>query len=405
MHKNVSTNVANFLALAAVTLIFTAACLAQATERILYSFTAGIDGGYPYAGMVMDAKGNLYGTTSQGGANFAGAVFEVTPNSNGTWTEQVLYSFAGFNGTGDGYLPYSTLTFDAKGNLYSTTQGGGASFHGTVFQLSPQSNGTWSEKVLYSFGGGNDGAEPFAGVILDTAGNLYGTTFSGGKYGFGTAFELEAGANGTWTEKQLHNFTGAVDGANPFYGSLAFDRAGNLYGETYSGGANDYGVIYQLSLASNGEWTEKIVHAFSGGSDGDSTAGNLVVDNHGNVFAESFFSVQELTPTNGVWTTTNIHNFTGGSDGSSAEGGLFLDKAGNVYGMTFSGGAHRGTVFELTPSSNGTWTEKILHRFTGGTDGDFPQLAPVTVDGSGNVYGTTPAGGGSNAGVVFEVKP
>lgn len=406
MHRNPATAIVSILASVAISLIGGGNCRAQTTEQVLYTFPGGVDGGYPYAGLIADGKGNLYGTTSQGGANFAGAVFELTPNTNGAWTEQVLYSFAGFNGTGDGDLPYSTLVFDTKGNLYGTTSGGGLYFSGTVFELSPQGNGTWTEQVLYSFAGGNDGADPFAGVILDSAGNLYGTTFSGGKHGFGTAFELVAGTNGSWSEKILHNFTGGDDGAGPFYGSLALDRAANLYGETYSGGVHDYGVIYQLSPGSNGEWSEKIVYAFPGGSGGSSTAGNVVVGNDRNVFAETAFSIIEETPSsNGVWITKDIHIFTGGSDGASPEGGLAIGKSGRLYGTTYSGGQHRGTVFELIPGSNGTWWEEILHRFAGGSDGDFPELAPVTLDVSGNIYGTTSSGGASNAGVAFEVKP
>jgi uncharacterized repeat protein (TIGR03803 family) len=404
MPNSTATAIRKILTALIVTFGLAVTGFAQATEKILYTFTGGNDGGQPLAGLVLDTKGNLYGTTLQGGANFAGTVFELTPNSNGTWTEQVIYNFNGFSGTGDGYFPYGTLVFDAKGNLYGTTSGGGANSSGTIFEVSPQSGGSWTESVLYSFTGGSDGGDPFAGVILDGAGNLYGTTFGGGAQGFGVAYELVAGAE--WSQKVLHTFTGGTDGANPYYGSLAFGEAGNLYGESFTGGAHDYGVVYQLSPGSNGDWTEKIVHAFAGVSDGSSTAGNVVVDKAGDVFAESGFTVMELIPSaNGIWTSKILHNFVGGSDGASPEGGLFLDTAGDVYGTTYNGGLHRGTVFKLTPGSGGTWTERILHKFTGGSDGDFPQLAPLTVNAGGTVYGTTSSGGTFNTGMVYEIKP
>lgn len=404
MHKLLST-ILRLLPAIVTAVALSVTSSAEATEQIIYTFTGMADGGSPQTGLVVDSKGNLYGTTFQGGANFEGTVFELTPSANGTWTEQVIHNFAGFSGTLDGAFPYGTLVFDAKGNLYGTTDSGGASFQGTVFELSPQSDGTWTEKVLYSFGGLN-GASPFAGVILDGAGNVYGTTYSGGSYGFGIVYELVPGANGTWTEKVLHNFTGGIDGAYSFFGSLAFDSGGNLYGETYTGGAHDYGVVYQLSPGANGVWTEKVIHAFSGGSDGSSSTGSVAIDKDNHIFAESTFTVLELIPaSDGTWTPKTIHNFLGGSDGASPEGGLILDKSGDLYGVTYNGGLHRGTVFELLRGAGGLWTEQILHKFTSGNDGNFPEFAPLVLDPSGNVYGTTPTGGSFNTGIVFEVKP
>jgi uncharacterized repeat protein (TIGR03803 family) len=391
------------LFLAAMVLTLTAAAWAQ-TETILYSFTGGSDGGSPSAGLIFDGKGNLYGATSSGGANFDGAVFELTPNGNGTWSEQVLHSFTGFGPSGDGEAPWGRLTFDGKGNLYGTTEAGGPGYLGTVFELSPGSNGTWTNQVLHGFAGGSDGSLPYSGVTIDGAGNLYGTTYSGGTDGFGTVFELVAGTNGTWTEKILHTFTGEDDGSSPFAGVI-LDNAGRLYGMTSAGGAHDYGVVFQLIPESNGAWSQHIVHAFAGGNDGSGSYGALAFDRSGNLYVAGVYALLQLTPTaNGPWTRKNIHSFVGGNDGASADGGLVFDKAGNLYGTTYSGGLHRGTVFELSPSSGG-WTEKILHSFTGAPDGQFPSFGAPALDTKGNLYGTAPTGGASNAGVVFEITP
>ena len=392
------------LILAFALLAVVAVCApAQAAEKIIYTFTGGADGGTPYAGLLLGTKGVLYGTTFNGGSLGGGTVFELTPNSNGTWTQQVIYNFG--TNSSDGFVPYGGLVSDSTGNLYGTTPVGGTNFFGTVFEVSPQANGTWTEKVLYNFTGGNDGNGPYAGLALDKSGNLFGTTYGGGAQGSGVAFEL-VNNNGAWSEKILHTFTGANDGGSPYDSSLTFDLAGNLYGTTVQGGAHDYGLIFQLSPASNGTWTEQVVHAFTGGGDGASGIGAVALDNAGNVYAETIYSVKEYSPSsNGTWTSKDLHNFTGGADGASAEGPLTIDATGKLYGMTYTGGLHKGTVFELAQGSNGIWSEKILHKFTGGSDGLFPQFAAVTVDASGNVYGTTPGGGTFNAGVVFQIKP
>jgi uncharacterized repeat protein (TIGR03803 family) len=397
--------IAKIFAAAAIALALASSGLAQGGEQILYGFTCVNDGGIPDNGLILDSKGNLYGTTVIGGNAGGGTVFELTPNSNGSWTEQVLYSFNTF--FGDGGEPYSNLIFDNNGNLYGTTAAGGANSGGTVFKLSPGANNTWTETVLYSFGPLPDGGTPYAGVTLDASGNLYGTTADGGLNHFGTVFELVSGPNGTWTEKILHNFTGGNDGANPYSG-VTFDKAGNLYGMTAYAGPNDYGAVFDLMPQSDGTWTEHVVHSFTGGADGIGSLGNLVFDRAGNLYAEAMYSVKEFSRASGsdAWTAKTLHNFTGGSDGAQAQGGLTFDNAGNLYGMTFAGGgSHLGTVFALSRGANGTWTEKVLHRFTGGNDGLSPTYANVTVDATGNVYGTAPLGGAGQCGVVFEIKP
>jgi uncharacterized repeat protein (TIGR03803 family) len=404
MPNKVASAVVRIVGTAIACMAFTVISSAQPTEQILYSFTGGLDGGEPQAGLVVDSKGNLFGTSSLGGTSCCGTVFELSPTSNGTWTEQVIYSFTGGANPDDGFQPYGGLAFDAKGNLYGTTIGGGSSHYGTVFELSPGSNGTWSETILYSFSGGSDGGSPLFGVTPDASGNLYGTTNFNGPNGFGIVFELTKGSNGTWSKKTIYSFEGKNDGGYP-YGSLIIDGSGNLYGAAQLGGAHDYGAIFELSQ-SNGVWKEKAIHAFTGAAGGSSPLGSLAMDKAGNLYTEAISAVLELTPgPNGIWTAKNIHTFIGGSDGAEAQAGLILDNAGNVYGMTYSGGVHRGTVFELTPGTSGAWTETILHRFTGGNDGLFPEFSDLAVDAEGKIYGTTPGGGAYNFGVVFEVKP
>jgi uncharacterized repeat protein (TIGR03803 family) len=216
------------------------------TEEVLHHFHDK-DGINPWAGLISDGSGNLYGTTSQGGLFHSGTVFKLMPKVNGGWTEKVLHHFAP-NGR-DGMDPLAGVIIDASGNLYGTTFGGGSFDAGTVFELMPKANGGWTEKVLHDFApNGRDGVAPNAGVIIDTSGNLYGTTQGGGLFFFGTVFELTPHAGGVWTQKLLHDFHGR-DGAGPYTG-LTFDDAGNLYGTTQGGGGGSCscGVVFKITL-------------------------------------------------------------------------------------------------------------------------------------------------------------
>jgi len=379
------------------------------TEKIIYSFSGGSDGASPEGGLVFDANGNLYGTTEGGGTNGAGTVFELSSSSGGTWTERVLYSFS-FTG-GDVALPTSNLVFDAMGNLYGIAPIGGAHGSGGIFELSPGSNGAWSEKIIYSFAGGSDLVSFLSGLVMDGAGNLYGylgtSVSSTGTFLYGGIFELEASSTGTWTEKVLHSFSGGNDGSAPYGGRLALDSSGNLYGQA-SNGPRDFGIVFELVRGTSGSWREKILHTFTGGADGSEGFGSgLFIDLNGNVFGASLWNVFELVPgSNGTWMEKILHTFRGGSDGTYPESGLTLGASGKFYGTTNEGGAHHGTVFSLTPGSNETWSEKILHKFmpTGG-DGFYPFFSTLVIDKQGNLYGTTAQGGTSSHGVVFEVTP
>ncbi|MGB8886055.1 MAG: choice-of-anchor tandem repeat GloVer-containing protein [Candidatus Korobacteraceae bacterium] len=385
------------------------------TETILHSFNYnGADGANPYASLIFDHAGNLYGTTSYGGIHYVGAVFELSPNGSGGWTETILHSF-NFNGT-DGYYPYAGLISDAAGNLYSTTYYGGRYTVGTMFELSPNGSGGWTEKTPYSFDyNGTDGAYPEAGLISDAAGNFYGTTSSGGIYDAGTVFELSPNGSGGYTHKLLYSFGNGTDGSYPYAG-LVLDGSGNLYGTTSYGGIHYYyGTVFELSPNGSGGWTETLLHSFNyNGSDGAYPYAGLIRDGSGNLYGTTesggihgYGTVFEFTPNgSGGWTETILHSFNYNTgDGNYPQAGLILDGAGNLYGTTESGGIHGyGTVFELSPHG-GSWTETVLRSFNdNGADAYEPE-AGLTLDGTGNLYGTTPYGGIHDEGAVFELTP
>lgn len=276
-----------------------------------FAFSDG-DGYYPQTGLIVDATGNLYGVTEWGGAYNSGTVFELTAGPDGEWTEKKLHSF---NDNGkDGYAPFGGLMFDAAGNLYGTTTRGGASGTlcggqgcGVVFQLTPGANGDWTENILHSFSSnGADGYDPWGGVVSDKAGNFYGTTNAGGTSGLGTVFRLAPGASGEWTEQVLHSFQNdGEDGFGPVAG-LVIDTAGNLYGTTFYGGLYNDGAVFELIPGANENWTERIVHNFDWSlyvKDGTSPAASLIFDAVGNLYGTTenggdynFGTVFELAP-------------------------------------------------------------------------------------------------------------
>ncbi len=256
---------------------------AAGVETILHSFAGGTDGATPIAGLVMDSSGNLYGTTYSYGSLGGGTVFKLTPGTGGAYTETILHSFAG--GT-DGANPYAGLVMDSSGNLYGTTfGGGGSSSYGTVFRLTPATGGSYIETILHSFAGGTDGANPYAGLVMDSSGNLYGTTESGGgSSNHGTVFKLTPGTGGTYTETILNSFAGGTDGVNPYAG-VVMDSSGNLYGTTEYGGSSNSGTVFKLTPGTGGTYTETILHSFAGGTnDGSYPFAGLVMDSSGNLY-------------------------------------------------------------------------------------------------------------------------
>jgi uncharacterized repeat protein (TIGR03803 family) len=383
-----------------------AASASAATEKVLYSFN-GKDGAEPYATLIFDVSGNLYGTTFSGGLHDHGAVFELMPKAGGGWTEKVLHSF----NINDGASPQVGLIFDTSGNLYGTTYEGGAHDSGTVFELSPKAGGAWTEKVIHSFDT-TDGYCPCAALIVDVSGNLYGTTVLGGASGYGTVFELTPTTGGTWTEKVLHSFDNSTTEGHGPTSSLTLDASGDLYGTTPDGGAHGFGTVFELKPA-NGTWSEKVLYSFNPHTQDGFGVSDLIFDASGNLYgttryggADDFGLVFELSPkAGGRWTEKVLHNFSkNGKDGIYPAAGLIFDKSGNLYGTTLYGGTDSGgTVFQLTPTGGGNWTETRLHNFNG-TDGAAPWGALI-FDAAGNLYGTTISGGAQADGTVFEIAP
>ena len=340
-----------------LTIFLAAATLvSSATDKILYSFKGGDDGANPEAPLIADTQGNLYGTTAGGGGSCdCGTVFMLSLQ-NGAWVETILYRFNG----GDGASPQAALTFDAAGNLYGTTASGGPTHDGTVFMLSPTSPGQpWTETVLYNFTGRQDGEYPVAGVAFDTSGNLYGTTlFGGGSPNAGVVFQVAPpqAPGGQWTETVTHRFGHGQDGANPMAGVLV-DRNGALYGTTMATYQSGAGLVYKLTAPGSGQqkWTERGLYKFNGRGDGSEPS--------------------------------DIIAFTG-----------------NGYGVaTLGGSANHGTVYQLTPQA-GLWMETTLYEFQGGTDGGLP-IGALVADRSGNLYGATYAGQEPDNGTIFQLSP
>lgn len=416
---------------AALAIAASLAITAQAqTETELYDFTGGSDGGFPHSSLISDSLGNLYGTTEYGGHSNSrcsfpacGTVFKLWHTSSGIWHETLLHSFTGGN---DGANPASELAMDSAGNLYGTTTLDGAFPWGTVFKLSPAPGSKWTFSVLYNFTGKTDGGAPQSGVILDSAGAIYGTTSYGGDSGFGVVFKLEPASGAEWKETILHSFKGGDDGSMPL-AALISDAAGNFYGTTVSGGTGGRGTAFQLSPLSGGQWKKTTLHSFTGGADGYSPYGGLARDSSGNLFGTTFVggdasaecteagsgcgTVFELSPAGDNWIFTVLHTFSGAADGGGPLAGVIIAPAGQLYGTTNLGGRGTdctlscGTVFELSLNGN-TWQETVLHTFSDGSDGGNPQ-AGLTLTPSGNLYGTATTGGWvfEGWGLVFEIKP
>jgi uncharacterized repeat protein (TIGR03803 family) len=389
---------------------------AAGNETLLYSFKGGNDGSFPQVGLIADASGNLYGTTTEGGGtgcggDGCGTVFKLAPDG----TETVLHSFQGDTG---GANPQTALIADASGNLYgATTEGGGSENAGTVFEVAP--DGT--ETILYAFCSRTncaDGAVPYTTLAMDKSNNIYGTTAGGGTStassakGHGVVFKLAPGG----VETVLHAFGGGSDGQQPI--AVLMNGSGNLYGVTEQGGSDTQACMNMTGFGGCGT-------AFEISSDGKKTilydfcslqncvdgwvpGRDLAMDGQGNLYGPTCCAVTgnvvfKLAP-NGQETV--LHTFTGEPDGVSPMGSLSLDKKGNLYGATLQGGSGTGcegqigcgTVFELSPSG----TETILHSFTNGTDGTFPSGGVIS-DRAGNLFGTTYFGGQNDNGTIFEI--
>ena len=361
----------------------TAAAQAPA-ETVIYGFASFPKGANPYAPLFRDANGDLYGTTNQGGEANVGVVFKQSASGY-----KVLYSFKG--GT-DGANPDSGVVLDGSGNIYGTTYLGGAANAGVVYKLTPAGQ----ETLLYTFTGGADGANPYAGVTLDPAGNLYGTTYQGGSANLGVVYELSAGGQ----ETVLHSFTGSPDGANPYAGVIS-DGAGNFFGTTYGGGSNNTGSVYKL--VSSGEVT--VLHSFpSQNGGGAAPYSGVVRDSNGNLYGTTGSTPGAVYELSAAGSFTLVHSFGGsGVDPTDPRWGVVLDSAGDLYGTTEHGGtAGVGVVYKLDAAGG----LKVLYQFPGGQQSgayaNFPN-AGVVLDSEGNIYGTTPYGGVE--GMIFMLNP
>jgi uncharacterized repeat protein (TIGR03803 family) len=376
-----------------LSLVVLAGAASAAKFKVLHTFAgAPNDGNEPNAAFISDDAGYLYSTTIAGGASDWGTVFRMSPNG----TVTILYSFAG---SSDGGSPDATLANDRKGNLYGTTIAGGTNGNGTVFKLKPDGK----ETVLYSFGTGSDGAEPFAGVVRDNAGSLYGTTFAGGTAGDGTVYKIAL--NGS--ETILHSFNGS-DGSGP-EANVIIDSAGNLCGTTVRGGANDDGTVFRIAP----DGTFKNLYAFSG-SDGANPYGGVIEQKPGLYYGttggggtDQAGVVYRLTD-NGKQRV--VYEFTGRQDGGFPSGELIFDPDGALYGTTVYGGndgtngcANRGgcgVVYRLSPKAAKL---TVLHAFTSGSDGASPEAA-LLIGQNGYLYGTAGFGGADNDGTVYRIK-
>lgn len=407
----------------ALTMLIAGTHASAQTEKLLYSFNNnGTDGNEPGGALVFDAHGNLYGATTLGGSYLAGTVFELAPAAGGGWQEKILHTFNGSLGPppDSGQNPEAGLIIDSAGNLYGTTYYGGSHDLGTAFELTHKTGGGWPETILYSLQSGESGQCPVGGLVLDSTGRLYGTTsdrLCGGQ-SKGVVFELAPKTGGGWSKKTLHHFDNTPnDGTFPTAG-LVLDKAGNLYGTTTEGGtstncASGCGTVFELSRGAGGVWTETILYNFTSGTDGYYPASGVVIDAAGNLYGTANGStygdgtVFELSPaTGGGWTETTLHIFNHNNKDGSLPNGVVLN-AGNLYGTTQQGGTlAEGTVFELSPATGGGWTETVLHNFVdkNNDDGTYP-VSSVIFDSAGNLYGTTTSGGTYGAGTVFEITP
>jgi hypothetical protein len=407
-HLKVSNLLHAVAMVAATALIFSMSAWAQ-TENVLHDFTGRrTDGSDPLVGLTFDAAGNLYGVTQ-------GTVYELSPNGSGGWTYNTIFTFTQgrmpkspltIDSAGNLY----GATFEG-GSFGNCNNGEGC---GIVYELS-QTAGVWSETVLYNFPGGSNGDSPIGNLAIDPAGNLYGTANTGGNFncsrsgaGCGLVFELSPASSG-WRETVLHAFADKLDGALPM-GGVVLDAAGNVYGTTSRGGnikdcptgqVVGCGVVFKLTSSSSG-WTEQVLHAFTENNQGYYAESGVVFDSLGNLYGTTLTGggVFRLAATaTGPWTFTLLKNLNN-NGGAAPMANLTLDASGNIYGTTDEGGIMKacgdtgcGVVFKLTPTATGPWTESLMHAFTGKADGRYPFFSGVVLDSSGNLYGATEEGG------------
>ena len=416
------THSSKLASLVALCLLLVSSAFAQYTETLLYSF-GGVthDPNDPSTGLVMDASGNLYGSSGLGGAHSEGSIYKLTPSGTG-WTETNLFDFAGGSAPGQ---PSGPIIFDAAGNIYGVSQSGGVKNNGTVYELSPTSSG-YVLTNQYNFLGGSDGNWPTGSLAFDANGNIYGTTFQGGGGtgqscfgGCGVVFQITPSSSG-WTEKVIYAFTGGADGAAPG-GNLLIDKLGSVYGSAANGGStacgsSGCGTVFRL-IPNAGSWHFAVIHSFQG-KVGGAVPVSLAFDSATNIIGAAqnggsicttgagcgvIFKLTRPTGS-GFWKETVLHPFTAKNDGQLPDA-VTIDSNGNIFGTCFFGPWNgEGVVWEVSPSGTG-YTFSVLAGFSDVTaDGAQPD-AGVIVDPSGNLFGTTAGGGAFDHGTVFELSP
>jgi len=389
--------------LSLIKLVGSFALMTQAqTFSVIHRFT-GVEGRYPEAGVTV--RGNsLYGTAFEGGNSF-GSVYEVQ-RVGSDWVTVPLYLF----GAGEGGSPMTRVVFGPDGHLYGATYFGGPGF-GTVFDLIPPlticktANCFWKENVLDNF---MDGADPFGDLVWDDEGDIYGTLALGGAYGYGFVYELTKSGN-NWTETPIYSFYGTTTGDSP-EGGVVLDSHGNLFGTTY-GGPSHYGTIFELKFI-NGSWVETFRYDFQNGSDGRYPMSGLAFDSSGNLYGATSEggngnggTIFELSQSGDSWTFNLLYSLSALQDSKNCGPwrALTVD-AGNLYGTTYCDGPNNlGNVFKLTNTQNG-WVYTSLHDFTGGQDDGANPRSEVAIDTGGHLYGTTTFGGLQDFGVVWRIS-
>ena len=383
--------------------------LKASTTEIIYSFAGDEDGEYLDTDLAIDGVGNLYGTSVLGGEFGGGTVWQLSPVGD-SWVHTVLYSFTG---GADGGEPYKGVTLDANGNLYGTAVTGGSGSCeggcGVTYKLTKVGD-SWTQTVIHAFTGGDDGSGPGSRVTVDNRGDVYGMTPTGGANGLGTIYRLHPKPNDTWTLRVIHAFTGGSDGSSGSAGQMII-RNGHLYGAATTGGSG-YGTVFELKPTSAGEWSFKTLYAFQGQPDGSFPYGALLFDAAGNIYGTTYYggsdgigSIYKLTRSGGgSWTEEILYSFRTGQDGNSSISNLVFDSTGSLFGTTSEGGLGSGTIFELSPGPNGTWRESLPHSFAGSPDGAFPYAGMVSAGGD-VFYGATVHGGVDGEGTVYKFTP
>jgi uncharacterized repeat protein (TIGR03803 family) len=383
--------------------------------KVLHQFGQGTDGYLPLAGLTPDAHGNYFGTAEFGGLNELGNVYKLSPNGKGGWTYTDIYDFTGGS---DGGAPGGAVLVDAKGNIYGNTCCLGGLYQGTVYELSPSKNGTYSITNAYSFKGNPDGAQPLGGLAMDAAGNLFGTTNEGGKgnigYGYGTVYEIETTGQ-AWQEKIIYR-SGTHKSGYESQAPMTLGPDGNLYGTDGYGGKTGDGTVFRI-VPSGDTWTYEVIYDFARGG-GSSPHSAPVFDAKGNLYATASFpqgTVFKLRPPKGAeksWKETTLYSFTGGADGGYPYSGITLGADGSIYGVTSAGGNTSGpcqnhggcgVIYKLTKSRTAPWLETVLWTFSGNAGGGEPYSVLVPGPG-GRYYGTAYGGDVGNSGDIFSIR-